>query len=104
MRRRRFIDRIARKMRFNKPLSVCPGWLAALCFLMAFTGIAAQAKDLKFQAMLVWATDAEKSPDHSHKPVDAEVLKKLRDLPLRWKNYFEVRREHFIVPRGAPRR
>jgi hypothetical protein len=88
-------------MRFKKPLSVCPGWLAALCFLMTFTGIAAPAKDLKFQALLVWATDAEKSPDHNHKPVDAEVLKKLRELPLRWKNYFEVRREHFIVPRGG---
>jgi hypothetical protein len=88
-------------MRFGLTLSAGRGCLAALCFLLAFAGAAAQARDLKFQALLVWATDAENSPDRTHKPVDAEVRKKLSELPLKWKNYFEVKRERFTVLTGG---
>ena len=88
-------------MRFQRTLPACLVQLAALCFLLAFAGLAAQAKDLKFQAILVLATDAENSPDRSQKPVDAEVLKGLRGLPLKWKNYFEVKREPFAIPRNG---
>jgi hypothetical protein len=88
-------------MRLYQTLPACRAWLAGLCLLLAFTGIAAQAKDLKFQAILVWATDAENSPDSSHKPVDAEVLRKLRGLPLKWKNYFEVKRKPLAIPRNG---
>ena len=79
-------------MRFGLTLPAGRGWMAALFFLLAFGGAAAQARDLKFQALLVWATDAGSSPDRNHKPVDAEVRKKLSELPLKWKNYFEVKR------------
>jgi hypothetical protein len=69
--------------------------------MLAFTCVGAPAKDLKFEAFLVWATNAEKSPDPDHKPVDAGVRKKLSELPLKWKNYFEVHRELFAVPKGG---
>ena len=75
------------------------GGFRAVCFLMAFTCIAAQAKELKFEAILVWATNAEKSPNPDHKPVGGEVRKKLKDLPLKWSHFFEVNRKSLTVPR-----
>src|ERR1041385_4448712 len=58
---------------------------AALWFVAMFACGAASAKDFKFQAMLIWATNAEKSPDPKHKPVSDEIRRKLEDLPLKWK-------------------
>jgi len=49
------------------------------------------------EARLIWGTNAEKSPDPSHKPLDGELAKKLRDMPLKWKNYFEVSRHVFSI-------
>lgn len=88
-------------MRFKKILRPWCGWMAVVCFLLTFTGLAAQAKDLKFEARLIWATHAQKSPDPNHKPVTAEVRKKLEALPLKWANYFEVSRKNLAVPRGG---
>jgi hypothetical protein len=81
----------------------CLGWLAVCCFLMVSTGAAAPAKDLKYAALLVWATSADQPPDSKLKPVEGEILKRLRKLPLKWKNYYEVNRERFTVPRGEAR-
>jgi hypothetical protein len=53
---------------------------------------------LKLEVQLIWGTDASQSPDAKHKPVEAEVRKKLKDLPLKWTNYFEVFRQKFDVP------
>lgn len=53
---------------------------------------------LKLEAQLIWGTNDPQSPDPSHKPVDADVLKKLAALPLKWSNYFSVNRKGFIVP------
>lgn len=88
-------------MRFERTVTALCVWVAAGCLALPFAGRGAQARDLKFAALLVWATDAETSPEHSHKPVDAEVLRKLKELPLRWKNYFEVKRETMTVPPGG---
>jgi hypothetical protein len=80
-----------------------PGWLCSLAILLflVFAGVAAPAKDLKFDAVLVWATNAEKSPDPGHKPVDEDVRRKLSELPLKWANYFEVNRKGLTVARGG---
>jgi hypothetical protein len=75
--------------------------LAVFCLLLAFPCVAAPAKDLKFEAMLVWAANTDKSPDPNHKPVESDVLKKLKELPLKWKNYFVVNRVGFDVARGG---
>jgi hypothetical protein len=76
------------------------GWVLwaglALCL-----GLSARAKEIKFESLLVWATNAETSPDPNHKPVDAEVRKKLGELPLKWARYFEVNRKPFSLSKGG---
>jgi hypothetical protein len=49
------------------------------------------------EARLIWGTDEAKSPDPKHKPLDGDLAKKLRDMPLKWKNYFEVNRQVFTI-------
>ncbi len=68
---------------------------AALAFALA-TG-AVFAADRKMEARLIWGTNADKSPDANHKPLDGELAKKLREMPLKWKNFFEVNRQTFTV-------
>jgi len=49
------------------------------------------------EARLIWGTNEGKSPNPSHKPLDGELAKKLRDMPLKWKNFFEVNRVVFTI-------
>ncbi|MCU0782873.1 MAG: hypothetical protein MUF81_02260 [Verrucomicrobia bacterium] len=77
------------------------GWFALAFLLLILTGGGARAGDLKLEAQLVWGTNDEKSPDPKLKPVEADVRKKLADLPLKWSHYFEVNRERFDVAKGA---
>ena len=80
------------------------GWLILFCCLIACAAFAAEQANLKFKALLIWATNSETSPDRSHKPVDSEVRKKLSDLPLKWKNYFVVTNVTVLVPaKGSER-
>jgi hypothetical protein len=72
-------------------------WFPILVFLLTFVCSGVQAKDLNFHAFLIWATDSETSPDVKHKPVEGEIRKKLSELPLKWKNYFLVKRENDIT-------
>jgi hypothetical protein len=71
------------------------GLLAGLFFLSAWlvSAQSASAGDVKLEAYLIWGTDDAKSPDPKHKPVDAELQEKLKNLPLKWKHYFEVNRK-----------
>ena len=73
--------------------------LSALALVFG-CGLAAAvaAEELKLEATLVWGTNEAQSPDPKHKPVCAEVEKKLNTLPLRWQHYFEVKRQKFVVP------
>jgi len=64
--------------------------------LMASLG-AAEAADRKLEARLIWGTNEEKSPDASHKLLDGELAKKLSEMPLKWKNFFEVNRQVFSI-------
>jgi hypothetical protein len=59
---------------------------------------------LKLEAQLVWGTNDEKSPDPKHKPVEADIKKKLQDLPLKWTHYYEVNRKSFEVAASANKR
>ena len=68
---------------------------AALAFLVMVS--AATAADRKMEARLVWGTNADKSPEASHKQLDGELAKKLREMPLKWKNFFEVNRQSFTI-------
>ena len=53
---------------------------------------------MKLEVQLIWGTNDPQSPDPNHKPVEADVKKKLSELPLKWTNYFEVKRKGFEVP------
>jgi hypothetical protein len=72
----------------------------SLCLLALFlSGGAARAADsLRAEALLIWGTDDEKSPDPSHKPVDAALAGQLGKSPYRWKHYFEVNRKVVEIP------
>src|ERR1700720_1751389 len=61
-------------------------------------GEPATEPNIKLEAQLIWGTNDSQSPDPKHKAVDADVLKKLTALPLKWSNYFEVHRKRFEVP------
>lgn len=75
------------------------GWAcAAVLALCLGAPVRTCAADLKFQTQLVWGTDDAKPPEgKDYKPVQPDILKKLKELPLKWKNYFEVRRTDFSV-------
>src|SRR5450759_1545007 len=78
-------------------------WICALALLLGAAGtksLAADA-DLKLEAQLVIGTNDAKPPDSSkYKPVDADVAKKLKSLPLKWSNYFVVSSKKFSIPKG----
>ena len=57
---------------------------------------------IKLEAQLLWGTTNRLSPDPNHKPVEADVLKKLLTLPLKWTNYFVVNHKTVEVSTAAP--
>ena len=57
----------------------------------------AMAEDIKIEAVLIWGTNDDKSPDPKHKQVDAKTAEALRKV-FAWKNYFEVNRTKGTVP------
>ncbi len=71
------------------------GVLLAMILSGVLPAFAADAKKAaaKFEVQLLWGTDLEKSPDATHKPVEADVEKKIKSLPLRFKNYFLVNKQ-----------
>ena len=60
-----------------------------------------QAATVKLQVQLLWGTNDDRSPDPKHKPVEADVREKLKELPLKWSHYFEVNRSDFELPPSA---
>src|ERR1041385_4531864 len=77
-----------------------PFLFAAIC-LLAFSPLASFAADMKLEAQLIWASSEAKSPNPKHKPVDADVQKKLASLPLKWTHFFEENRKVITVAAGA---
>lgn len=73
------------------------GWAVAIA-IFSGSSLRLQAATLKLQAQLVWGTNDERSPDPKHKPVEAAVKEKLKELPLKWSNYFEINRKNVEVP------
>jgi hypothetical protein len=62
----------------------------------------AQAAEMKLQGFLLWGTnDPKPPPDKVYQPADPEIRQKLKDLPLKWTNWFEVKRVEFPVPPDA---
>ena len=78
--------------------------VASAFLLLLAAGAHAFAADLRLEAQLIWGTNDAKSPDPQHKPVDPKVAAKLKSLPFKWKNYFEVTRRQITVPQGGTTR
>jgi hypothetical protein len=77
-------------------------WLVSALMLLAGGAFRAQAADLKLQAFLLWGTDDSRPPaGKTYTPVDPKIRQKLRDLPLKWTNWFEVNRKELAVQPGA---
>jgi hypothetical protein len=74
-------------------------WFAAALLLLAAAGFSAPAADMKLRAFLLWGTDDTKPPEgKTYQPASSEIRQKLKDLPLKWANWFEVRRVDCTVP------
>jgi hypothetical protein len=71
-----------------------------VCFL-TLVSAAVQAEDIKLEAQLLWGTNDKTSPNPKHKPVEEKTRKKLKELPLKWTNYFEETKKEFKVSEGA---
>ncbi len=74
--------------------------LLSTFMVLAVSAADARADEAHFESQLIWATNDKQSPDPKLKPVDADVRKKLDEIPLKWENYFEVNRKRFIVVTG----
>ena len=69
----------------------------ALVTVLLSAPSAVRAAERHLEARLVWATDDSKSPNPSHKPLEGELAKKLKLMPLKYKYYFEVNRKPFDI-------
>jgi hypothetical protein len=78
-----------------------PVGLLPACFLLLAGASSLWAADAKFEAQLIWATNDKKCDDPKLKPVEPEVKSKLAELPLKWENYFAVKREQFNVVKAG---
>jgi hypothetical protein len=77
-------------------------WVVMALGLLAGSGFCAPAADMKLQAFLLWGTDDTKPPEgKSYKPLEPDIKLKLKDLPLKWTNWFEVSQKVFTVPQGS---
>jgi hypothetical protein len=69
-----------------------------ICALFVSASLSsALAAERKMEARLIWGTNEEKSPNPAHKKLEGDLAKKLAEMPLKWKNYFEVNRKVFAV-------
>ena len=59
---------------------------------------------MKIEAQLIWATNDKEDPKLKQKHVAPEIREKLKDLPLRWSNYFEINKVILEIPKGETRR
>jgi hypothetical protein len=82
-------------------LAIMAGFAAALLLMAASPG-SAQAAVLKFQIVLVWASDTNPPAGKAYKPLEPQIRKQVK--ALKWKNYFEVKRIDFEVTPGGSKK
>ena len=61
---------------------------------------AAAGSNLKLEAQLILGTSESQPPSADYRSVQPDVKTKLKGLPLKWANYFEVNRKQFDVPQA----
>lgn len=67
------------------------GCFGCLLMLISTGAMKAAAAETKLEIQLVWGTNDETSPDSTHKPLEAAMVKKLG--MFKWKKYFLVNRQ-----------
>jgi len=73
--------------------------VALSLLLVAGAPPAALAADMRCAATLVWGTNDPKPPEgKNYKAVQPEIRDKLKELPLKWTNWFQVNHLQFSVP------
>jgi len=79
--------------------AITPRLLCFLALMVALFALPARATaaERQMEARLVWGTDHDKPDDPGLKPLDGALAKKLKNLPLKFKNYFEVNRQTFAI-------
>ena len=85
-----------RSRRFRR--SAWPIYCALGCLLLLQAQ--ASATDLALDIQLIWATNDEHSSNPNHKPIDADLAKKLSKAPYKWNNYFLIGRQTVELPTG----
>ncbi len=92
-------------MKLTYRLAGLPAGLMSACYFLLTAGgasvLAADAKEARFEAQLIWATNDQKCDDPKLKPVGAEIKSKLNELPLKWENYFAVNSNQFAVAKAG---
>jgi hypothetical protein len=83
-------------------LSSVPLLVLVSSLFLAFGGFSARAGDMKLEIQLVWGTNDGASKNH--RPVEQEVLKKLRELPLKWTNFFLVNSLQLTLPESQTKK
>lgn len=72
--------------------------LLALLLSPALLPAADAPAGVKLELQLIWGTDADTSPDPTHKLIEADLASKFKHSPYKWKNYFQVKRRTITVP------
>jgi len=90
-----------KNFRFARSLAFGTICLMAMAFS---TGGAAAPESFRVQIQLIWGTNDQDSPDPKHKPVEPEVAKKLKQLPLKWSHYFVVNKKSLQTTAGAEKK
>src|SRR6185295_4034254 len=62
--------------------------------------LAADGKEMKINARLIWATNDEKSPNTNHTAVNPDLVRKLQNT-FKWQYYFLVNQQKTNVAFGA---
>jgi hypothetical protein len=91
-------------MRFKIASANLAVWILAALAFFATASTRAASGDMKIEAQLIWATNDKEDPNKSHKPVSSEILEKLKQLPLKWANYFEVNKITLDIPKSESRK
>ncbi|SRR6266436_7245682 len=85
-------------------LAIPAVYIFSAILLLTASDVRAEAAAMKLEVQLLWGTNDDQSPDKNHQPVDPDIKKILKDLPLKWSNYFLVNRKRFEVPPQATKK
>src|SRR4051812_20962338 len=91
-------------MTFKLFLATLLAWAGAAFVLANAAEQPGTTKPLKFEIQLLWGTNDPQSPDPKHKPVEADVAKRLKQLPLKWSNYFVINKKVLSLEAGGEKK